>query len=128
MVLLVLLVLTFPGEHRALDARRRAAADTDAALTARVIAPNITTTPTGPITGTLAATLDEEVHDEILVNDPRIRAVRIWSSQDHTLVWSTTGERLGVAQDLNDAQIDAGAAAGGAGVPVTTDRAPNNAP
>jgi hypothetical protein len=128
MVLLVLFVLTFPGEHRAMDARRQAPADADAALTARVIAPAITTAPTEPITGTLAATLDKEVHDEILVNDPKIRAVRIWSVEDHSLLWSTTGERLGVAQDLNDADIDAGAAAGGAGVPVTTDRAPNNGP
>src|SRR5262245_54288195 len=83
MLLLVLLVLNFPGEHRAIDARHRATADADAALTARVIAPGLTTVPSGTIGGQVGTNLTEEVRDEILVNDARIRAVRIWSSDEH---------------------------------------------
>ena len=80
MVLLVLFVLTFPAEHRAVDARHRETAVADAALSQRVIQPNLESVPASTaITGTVSDALAEEVHDEILVNDDRIKAIRIWS-------------------------------------------------
>src|SRR4026208_2058073 len=83
MVLLVLFVLTFPGEHRAGDARPRETAAGDAALSQRVIQPNLESAPAStPITGTLSDALTEEVHDEILVNDDRIKEVRAWAGAD----------------------------------------------
>jgi hypothetical protein len=128
MLLLVLLVLTFPGEHRAIDARHRATAQADAALGERVIAPLLATAPSAAITDTLRAQLTEEIHDEILVNDGRIKAVRIWSPTTYQLIWSSTGERLDVANALNDGDIDAAVAAAGAPTWVTTNRSPGNAP
>ena len=87
MVLLVLFVLTFPAEHRAIDARHRETAVVDAALSQRVIQPNLESAPAStPITGTLSDALAEKVHDEIVVNDARIKAIRIWSSS-HVLDW-----------------------------------------
>jgi len=128
MLLLVLLVLTFPGEHRAIDARHRVTAEIDAGLSARVIQPNLASASAATITGTLSQQLTEEVHDEILVNDPRIRAVRLWSTS-HELVWSSIpGERLGVDTALNDDAIDAALEAAGGPTSVTTDRTPGNAP
>ena len=128
MLLLVLLVLTFPGEHRAIDARHRVTAEIDAGLNARVIQPNLASASAATITGTLSQQLTEEVHDEILVNDPRIRAVRLWSTS-HELVWSSIpGERLGVDTALNDGAIDAALEAAGGPTSVTTDRTPGNAP
>ena len=128
MLLLVLLVLTFPGEHRAIDARHRVTAEIDAGLNARVIQPNLASASAATITGTLSQQLTEEVHDEILVNDPRIRAVRLWSTS-HELVWSSIpGERLGVDTALNDDAIDAALEAAGGPTSVTTDRTPGNAP
>jgi hypothetical protein len=70
MVLLVLFVLTFPAEHRAVDARHRETAAVDAALSQRVIQPNLESAPASTaITGTVSDALTEQVHDEILVND-----------------------------------------------------------
>jgi outer membrane biosynthesis protein TonB len=128
MLLLVLLVLTFPAENRAIDARRRATSEADAALGARVIAPNLAGAPSGTIEGALGDQLKEEVSDEILVNDDRIVAVRLWSPTSHELVWSSRGtDRLGTSTALNDDAIDAAVAAG-APTGVTTDRAPDNSP
>jgi len=45
MVLLVLFVLTFPAQHRAVDARHRETAAVDAALSQRVIQPNLASAP-----------------------------------------------------------------------------------
>jgi hypothetical protein len=128
LLLLVALVLTFPGEHRAIDARHRATAATDAALGARVIAPLLANAPSGQITDDLSGQLTEEVRDEILVNDARIRAIRLWNTS-HQVVWSSVAsEQLDVANALNDADIDAAVAAAGAATWVTTDRSPGNAP
>ncbi len=127
MLLLVLVVLTFPAENRAIDASRRATSETDAALAARVIAPNLADASSGPIVGALSDRLKEEVHDEILVNDDRIVAVRLWSTS-HELVWSSVGaDRVGTSTALNDDAIDAAVAAG-APTGVATDRGPGNAP
>jgi hypothetical protein len=128
MLLLVLLVLTFPAENRAIDARRRATSEADAMLGARVISPNLAGAPSGTIQGALGDQLKEEVRDEILVNDGRIVAVRLWSPTSHELVWSSlVTDRLGTSTALNDDAIDAAVAAG-APTGVTTDRAPDNAP
>jgi outer membrane biosynthesis protein TonB len=128
MLLLVLVVLTFPAENRAIDARRRATSEADAALGARVIAPNLAGAPSGTIEGALGDQLKEEVHDEILVNDARIVAVRLWSPTSHELLWSSVGtDRPGTSTALNDDAIDAAVAAG-APMGVTTDRGPDNAP
>jgi hypothetical protein len=128
MLLLVLLVLTFPGEHRAFDARRRATAEADAALGARVIEPNLGSVSTGTITGGAHDQLAEEIHDEILVNDGRIEAIRLWSAS-HELVWSSIpNERLGVNAALNDDALDTAIGAARAPSWVITDRTPDNAP
>lgn len=127
MVLLVLFVLTFPGEHRAVDARHRETAVVDAALTRRVIVPSVPPSASSSITGPLGDLLTEEVNDEILVNDPRIGAVRIWSPQ-HVLLWSDPHGALDSAQWLNDDDIDAATAAAGAPTWLTTHRTPTNEP
>jgi hypothetical protein len=131
MLLVVLLVLTFPGEHRAIDARHRETAATDAALSDLVIAPLIGQVPqqsiTG-ITGSLDATLMKEISDRILANDARIEAVRIWSSE-HRLLWaSTASARLGSASALNDGDTVSTVASTGTPTWLTTDKAPDNSP
>jgi len=127
MVLLVLFVLTFPAEHRAVDARHRETAVVDAALTRRVILPSVPPSASSSITGPLGDILTEEVNDEILVNDPRIGAVRIWSPQ-HVLLWSDPHGALDSAEWLNDDDIDAATAAAGAPTWLTTHRTPTNEP
>ena len=128
MVLLVLFVLTFPSAHRAIAARHRDTAAIDAALSQRVIQPNVASAPaSSAITGSLSDPLTEEVHDEILVSDSRIRAVRIWSPQ-HFLLWSSLHEPLDSAHSLNDADINAAIAAGGGPTWVVTHRTPTNEP
>ncbi|MDP9301261.1 MAG: hypothetical protein M3P43_10280 [Actinomycetota bacterium] len=128
MVLLVLFVLTFPAEHRAVDARHRDTAAVDAALSQRVIEPNVVSAlASSSITGTLGDALTEEVHDEILVNDDRIKAVRIWSPQ-HVLLWSDPHGPLDSAHWLNDGDIDAATAAAGAPTWLVTHRTPTNEP
>ena len=127
MVLLVLFVLTFPAEHRAVAARHRDTAALDAALGERLIQPNVASAPASlPIVGSQSDLLNEEVHDEILVNDTRIRAVRLWSPQ-HFLLWSSLREPLD-SRFLNDAQIDAAIAAVGGPTWVVTKRTPTNQP
>jgi hypothetical protein len=59
MVLLVLFVLTFPAEHRAVDARHRETAVVDAALTRRVILPSVPPSASSSITGPLGDVLTE---------------------------------------------------------------------
>jgi hypothetical protein len=128
MVLLVLFVLTFPAEHRAVAARHRDTAALDAALGQRVIQPNVASAPASlPIVGSQSDLLTEEVHDEILVNDTQIRAVRLWSPQ-HFLLWSSLHETLANAHSLNDADIDAAIAAAGGPTWVVTKRTPTNQP
>jgi hypothetical protein len=129
MVLLVLFVLTFPAEHRAVDARHRETAAADAALSQRVIQPNLESAAASTsITGTLSDALTEEVHDEILVNDDRLKAVRIWSS-GHVLEWSSlSNDDIGSDGALNDDDIDAATAAAGAPTWLTTHRTPTNEP
>jgi hypothetical protein len=127
MVLLVLFVLTFPAEHRAVAARHRDTAALDAALGQRLIQPNVASAPASlPVVGSQSDLLNEEVHDEILVNDTRIRAVRLWSPQ-HFLLWSSLREPLD-SRFLNDAQIDAAIAAAGGPTWVVTKRTPTNQP
>ena len=129
MVLLVLFVLTFPAEHRAVDARHRETAAADAALSQRVIQPNLESVPASTaITGTVGDALTEEVHDEILVNDDRLKAIRIWSS-GHVLEWSSlSNDDIGSDGALNDDDIDAATAAAGAPTWLTTHRTPTNEP
>jgi hypothetical protein len=129
MVILVVFVLTFPAEHRAVDARHRDTAAIDAALTQRVIGPDLVSdSASSSITGPLSTSLTEEVGDEILVNDARIVAVRIWSSS-HVLAWSSlSNDDLGSDLALNDGDIDAAVAAGGAPTWLTTHRTPTNEP
>jgi len=127
MVLLVLFVLTFPAEHRAVDARHRETAVVDAALTRRVILPSVPPSASSSITGPLGDVLTEKVNDEILVNDPRIGAVRIWSPQ-HVLLWSDPHGALDSAQWLNDDDIDAATAAAGAPTWLVAHRTPTNEP
>ena len=128
MVLLVLFVLTFPAEHRAVAARHRDTAAVDADLSQRVIQPNVASAPASlPIVGSQSDLLTEEVHDEILVNDTRIRAVRLWSPQ-HFLLWSSLHEALDNAHSLNDVDIDAAIAAAGGPTWVVTKRTPTNQP
>ena len=127
MVLLVLFVLTFPAEHRAVAARHRETAAVDADLSQRVIEPNVASAlASSSITGSQSAVLAEEVRDEILVNDTRIRAVRIWSPQ-HFLLWSSVHEVLDSAS-LNETDINAAIAAGGGPTWVVTHRTPTNEP
>jgi hypothetical protein len=127
MVLLVLFVLTFPAEHRAVDARHRETAAVDAAHTRRVILPSVPPSASSSITGPLGDVLTEEVNDEILVNDPQIGAVRIWSPQ-HVLLWSDPHGALDSAQWLNDDDIDAATAAAGAPTWLVAHRTPTNEP
>ncbi len=128
MVLLVLFVVTFPAEHRAVAARHRDTAAVDAALSQRVIAPSVASaSASAPITGSLSDSLTEEVRDEILVNDTRIRAVRIWSQQ-HFLLWSSLHEPLDSAHSLNDRDIDAAIQAAGGPTWVVAKRTPTNEP
>jgi hypothetical protein len=131
MLLVVLLVLTFPGEHRAIDARHRETAATDAGLSDLVIAPligQVAPQSITAITGPLDATLRKEISDRILANDARIEAVRIWSS-DHRLLWaSTTSARLGSASALNDGDIVSTVVSTGTPTWLTTDKAPDNSP
>ena len=129
MVLLVLFVLTFPAEHRAIDARHRETAVVDAALSQRVIQPNLESVPASTaITGTLSDALAEEVHDEIVVNDARIKAIRIWSSS-HVLEWSSlSNDDVGSDGALNDGDIDAATAAAGAPTWLVAHRTPTNEP
>ena len=129
MVLLVLFVLTFPAEHRAIDARHRETAVVDAALSQRVIQPNLESAPAStPITGTLSDALAEKVHDEIVVNDARIKAIRIWSSS-HVLEWSSlSNDDVGSDGALNDGDIDAATAAAGAPTWLVAHRTPTNEP
>src|SRR5262249_1390909 len=62
-------------------------------------------------------------------NDTRIRAVRLWSQSSHNVVWSSVAsEQLGVANALNDADIDNAVAAAGAPTWIATSRSPGNAP
>jgi hypothetical protein len=129
MVLLVLFVLTFPAEHRAVDARHRETAAVDAALSQRVIQPNLESAAASTsITRTLSDVLNEEVHDEILVNDDRIVAIRIWSSS-HVLEWSSlSNDDLGSDGALNNDDIDAATAAAGAPTWLVAHRTPTNEP
>ena len=127
MALLVLLVLTFPGEHRAVNARRSETASVDAALAQRVIEPSIAPSGTTAITGPVADQLRQQVRDEILVNDPRIRAIRLWNTSDEVVWSSVPGEAVGVSGTLNDQPIK-DAFAAGAPTFRTTDTAPDNTP
>jgi hypothetical protein len=127
MALLVLLVLTFPGEHRAVNARREETAQADAAIAQRVIEPSIASTGTTAITGPVADQLKQRVRDEILVNDPRIRAIRLWNTSEEVAWSSVPGEPVGVSGTLNDQPIK-DAFAAGAPTFLTTDTAPDNTP
>jgi hypothetical protein len=127
MALLVLLVLTFPGEHRAVNARRTEIAQADAALAQRVIAPSIASTGTTAITGPVADQLKQKVRDEILANDSRIRAIRLWNTSDEVAWSSVSGEPVGVSGTLNDQPIK-DAFAAGAPTFLTTDTGPDNTP
>jgi hypothetical protein len=125
MVLLVLFVLTFPGAHRAMDARRAETAQADAALARRVIEPLITSAGSAAISGPLDEQLRETVRDEILLNDQRIRAIRLWNASDQVVWSSVPSEQVGVSGTLNDKPIK-DAFAAGAPTFLTTDTAPGN--
>ena len=80
MVLLVLFVLTFPPSTARSTRGIAETAAVDAALSQRVIQPNVAVGSRIVVDrGTAWRRPHRKVHDEILVNDARIRAVRIWS-------------------------------------------------
>ena len=80
------------------------------------------------ITGTVSDALTEEVHDEILVNDDRIKAIRTWSSS-HVLKWSSlSNDDVGSDGALNNDDIDAATAAAGAPTWLHDPPKPHNEP
>jgi hypothetical protein len=104
MVLVVLLVLTFPGENRAIDGRRDDAAARAWSLATDTIAPALADVAAAPIQGEAAADLSGLVRDRAL-GDPWADVVRIWAD-DSTLLWSSDpADPIGTAGGLNDDDI-----------------------
>ncbi len=105
MLLVVLVVLSFPGGSRAIEARRDDLAATSARLASTIVAPALEgvglSTPLDPAA---AGRLAERVEAGVTV-DPHIEIVRIWAP-DSTLLWSSVdGESIGSAAGLNDEAV-----------------------
>ena len=101
MILLVLLVLTFPGENRAIDERRADAAVRAWSLATGTIAPALDGAPAEPIGGEASSVLDAAVSEHVLA-EPWTDTVRIWGA-DGTLLWSSErSDPVGSAGGLND--------------------------
>jgi hypothetical protein len=101
MILVVLLVLTFPGENRAIDERRDDAAVRAWSLATGTIAPALDGAALAPIGGEASSTLGAEVSEHVL-GDPWTDTVRIWDA-DSRLLWSSQpNDPVGSAGGLND--------------------------
>jgi hypothetical protein len=104
MLLVVLVVLTFPGENRAIDQRREAAATRAWSLTTGTIAPTLEDVSAAPLAGEASAGLAAVVADRVLA-DAWTDTVRIWAA-DSTLLWSSAAnDPVGSAGGLNDDEI-----------------------
>ncbi len=104
MVLVVLVVLTFPGENRAIDQRREAAATRAWRLTTGTIAPALDRVAAAPIADEASGRLAAVVADRVLA-DAWTDTVRIWAA-DSTLLWSSAADDpVGSAGGLNDDEI-----------------------
>ncbi len=105
LVLIVLLVLTFPGQSRAIADAQDGAADRAVALITGPLVANA-----GSVSGPITADRAQRLRDALapaLADDPRIQAVRLWL-QDGTLIFSTdTKDRVGSNEALNNAILAA---------------------
>ena len=105
MILVVLVVLTFPGENRAIAQRRDDAATRAWSLATGTIAPALADAAASPIGGETNAELTALVREGAL-GAPWADVVRIWSA-DSTLLWSSDpADPVGSAGGLNDEEID----------------------
>ena len=111
LVLIVLLVLTFPGESRAIDHAQQGASDRAIAL---ITGPLVA--DAGDVSGPITEDRAQRLRDALapaLANDPRIQAVRLWSS-DGTLLFSTNpNERVGSNAAMNNAILATASEASG---------------
>ncbi|MGE5226309.1 MAG: hypothetical protein ACM3OO_05490, partial [Planctomycetaceae bacterium] len=118
LVLIVLLVLTFPGESRAIDHAQRGASDRAIAL---ITGPLVA--DAGDISGPISEDRAQRLRDALapqLANDPRIQAIRLWSS-DGTLLFSTNpNERVGSNAAMNNAILATASEASGRRIDETS--------
>jgi hypothetical protein len=111
LVLIVLLVLTFPGESRAIDHAQRGASDRAIAL---ITGPLVA--DAGDISGPVSTDRAQRLRDALapqLANDPRIEAVRLWSSGGALLFSTNTNERVGSNAAMNNAILATASEASG---------------
>ena len=110
MVLLVLVVLTLPGENRAIDERRADVAERAGAYTAGRIAPIVSGQSIADPFDRNASSMLRDAVDGV-VADPHVDIVRIWASDTTMLLWSSVpADPVGSAAGLNDPEIEAAAA------------------
>jgi len=104
MVLVVLFVLTFPGQNRAIDQRHADAEARAWSAATGTLDPALDDVAFGPIGGQTAGELRALAQARIL-GAPWAETVRIWAP-DSTLLWSSEGsDPVGSAAGLNDEQI-----------------------
>lgn len=104
MVLVVLFVLTFPGQNRAIDQRHADAEARAWSAATGTLGPALDDVAFGPIGGQTAGELRALAQARIL-GAPWAETVRIWAA-DSTLLWSSeASDPVGSAAGLNDEQI-----------------------
>ncbi|HSL10757.1 MAG TPA: hypothetical protein VLA82_05535 [Actinomycetota bacterium] len=104
MVLVVLVVLTFPGQNRAIDQRRDDATLRAWTLATGSIRAALDGAPAEPVEGQPSARLEQVVAADA-IEEPWTDTVRIWAA-DSTLLWSSDpDDPVGSAGGLNDEEI-----------------------
>jgi hypothetical protein len=104
MLLVVLFVLTFPGQNRAIVERRDEAAARAWSLATGTLAPALGGVSAEPITGPPSERLAQLMAADT-IEPPWTETLRIWAD-DSTLLWSSDAEDpVGSAGGLNDEEI-----------------------
>jgi hypothetical protein len=129
MLLVVVFVLSFWGQNRAVDQAREEGATDAAALVIAAVHPIVTNADlTRPLSKPTDDAVTEVVTDDLLTEDARITAVRLWAS-DGTLLYTTDADgSLGSKAALNDEALQEASGSPGRVVLVRTSTTPTGEP
>ena len=105
LLLIVLFVLTFPGQNLAVQDARDAAARRALLTVSESIVPALQTTDLSRPVPPAAAQAPAQTIREQALSDPGVETVRIWATDGRLLLSTDPRDPVGSAEFLNDAQL-----------------------
>jgi hypothetical protein len=122
LLLIVLVVLSFPARNRAIATERDEATDAASAIVTGTVFPAMSGLDPSDLSDAEAAELDATLHDDVLEEEPLVTTIRLWDRAGHLLLSTDPTDDVGSAAALNDPLLAEAADSPGVPVATTTDQ------